>query len=65
MAYNESDDKLAIFSEICNLKERIASLDREVADISMERKFLQHRLDDLQYELKIKESPNGIQTFIQ
>jgi len=52
MAYNESDDKSAIFFEIRKLEEQIASLDKKVATISMERKFLQHRLSDLRYELK-------------
>ena len=52
MAYNESDDKLELQNEIRHLENELASLDGDIYEISMKRKFLCHRIADLEYELK-------------
>ena len=50
MTYNESDDILERQSEISILRNKIASLDRQMADLLTEKKFAQHRLSDLEWE---------------
>ena len=52
MAYNESDDKLAIQNEIHRLEQKRMSLGNSLYEIAMERKFTNHKLADLQYKLK-------------
>lgn len=52
MAYNESDDKLELRNEIRKLKEQVADLDKELGRISMTKKFLTHRIADMEYLLK-------------
>lgn len=51
MAYNESDDKIDLEKEIEQLKKRLEALSEQEYHILMERKFINHRLADLQYEL--------------
>ena len=52
MAYNESDDKLEIQNEIRYVEQQLTDLGDEVYRVSMRRKFLQHKLADLKYELQ-------------
>jgi septal ring factor EnvC (AmiA/AmiB activator) len=52
MAYNESDDKLELQNEIRRLENELAGLGGDIYEISMKRKFLRHRIADLEYELK-------------
>ena len=52
MAYNESDDKLELQNEIRRLENELAGLDSDGYEIAMRRKFLRHRIADLEYELK-------------
>ena len=51
MTCNESDDKSDLKNEIEQLKKRLKALSEQEYRISMERKFINHRLADLQYEL--------------
>jgi septal ring factor EnvC (AmiA/AmiB activator) len=52
MAYNESDDKLELQNEIRRLENELAGLGGDIYEIAMRRKFLRHRIADLEYELK-------------
>lgn len=51
MTYNESDDKSDLEKEIERLKKKLDALSEQEYHIMMERKFINHRLADLQYEL--------------
>lgn len=51
MTYNESDDKIDLEKEIERLKKKLEILSEQEYHIMMERKFINHRLADLQYEL--------------
>lgn len=51
MTCNESDDKIDLEREIEQLKKRLEALSKQEYHILMERKFINHRLADLQYEL--------------
>jgi len=53
MASNELDDISRLPYEIALLKRKIARLDKELSDISMERKMLMHALSDSEYKLRI------------
>ena len=54
MTYNESDDQHSLLNEIRILEQKIADLDNELYDICMEKKFIRHRIADLEYELRTK-----------
>ena len=51
MTYNESD-KLEIQNEIRRPENELAGLGSDIYEIAMRRKFLRHRIADLEYELK-------------
>jgi len=58
MAYNESDSTIEQLNEIRKIKNELASLDKKTYEISMTRKFLNHRLSDLEYDLKHSDISN-------
>ena len=51
MLNREPDDETSILREIQAVKQKLASLDEDVYELSMKRKFLNHRLADLEYNL--------------
>ena len=53
MTCNESDDILEKQREINDLKRQIEHIDQEVASLAYRRKFLKHRLNDLEYEVRM------------
>lgn len=52
MAYNESDDKLELQNEIRRLENELAGLGSDIYEVAMRRKFLRHKIADLEYELR-------------
>lgn len=58
MAYSEPDRKSKILNEIRHTKDRIGGLETELPHMLLERKFLNHKLADLNYELTHLNSAN-------
>ena len=56
MTYNESDDEPSILVEISRLKHELANLDEELYSLTTRRRLINHRIADLQYELRQKNS---------
>ena len=54
MTYNESDDEPSILVEISRLKHELANLDEELYSLTTRRRLIDHRIADLQYELREK-----------
>ena len=52
MTYNESDDEPSILVEISRLKHELANLDEELYSLTTRRRLIDHRIADLQYELR-------------
>ena len=52
MTCNESDAALEIQSEIRILKQELASLGEKSYEIAMKRKFIRHRIADLEWNLR-------------
>ena len=51
MACNESDEKYSLFSDKKKIRERLKKLDSRQYEIAMERKFLNHKLSDIEWNL--------------
>ena len=51
MACNESDDKRELQNEIRKLEEQLADLDGKLYEICIQKKFIRHRINDLEYQL--------------
>lgn len=56
MAYNESDDEPSILAEISRLKHELANFDKELYSLFTRRRLINHRIADLQYELRQRNS---------
>ena len=52
MAYNESDDEISILEEIDRLKRKVERLDNDIYLMANERRLIEHRISELQYDLK-------------
>ena len=52
MAYNESDDEPSILAEISKLRQEVVSLDTELYLSCTKRRLINHRIADLEYELR-------------
>lgn len=49
---NEDDNKESILNEISSLRQELASLDENLYLINIRRKLINHRIADLEYELR-------------
>lgn len=56
MAYSESDDEPSILADISKLKHELANLDEELYSLTTRRRLIDHRIADLQYELRQRNS---------
>lgn len=56
MAYNESDDEPSILAEISKLRQKVASLDEDLYLACNKRRLINHRIADLEYELRNRKS---------
>ena len=52
MAYNESDDDPSILEEIERLKRKVDRLDNDIYFRVNERRLIEHRISELEYNLK-------------
>ena len=52
MACNESDDKDSLLSDKKKIEEELKNLDDYQYAIAMERKFLRHKLSNIEWNLK-------------
>ena len=56
MSCNESDDEPSILVEISKLEHELASLDEKLYPLITRRRLINHRIADLQYELRQRNS---------
>jgi len=56
MACNESDDEPSLLTEISKRKRELANLDDELYYLETKRRLINHRIADLQYELRQRNS---------
>ena len=52
MLFEEGDEQSDIQNEIRRLENELAGLGSDIYEIAMRRKFLRHKIADLEYEMK-------------